>query len=170
MKKDNNYLSIIIIIAATCFSLFIIAQNFLSQTNEGRVGAALPLIIPALALLIPLIAVSIIMIFREAKYRRIRANGVQSAGFIKKATETGNYIKKQPEVKLELNVLDENGNAYSGELTTIVHFAELELLKEGEPIPVIYNINNKNEITIDKKPDVRKFREQIENYKAKGNA
>lgn len=52
-----------------------------------------------------------------------------------------------------------------GEIITVVHFAELELLKEGEPVPVIYNINNKKEISIDSKPDTEKLRDKIDYYK-----
>lgn len=109
------------------------------------------------------------MISKEIKYRKILANGVKSVGFINKVTETGNYIKKQPEVKLELDVLEENGNKFLGEIITVVHFAELELLKEGESIPVIYNINNKKEISIDSKPDIEKLRDKIDHYKTQSN-
>lgn len=169
MKKGKNYISTITIILSAGFSIFIIAQNFISRTDNGGIRAALPLIIPALVLLIPITFVLITMILREIKYREILANGVKSVGFIKKATETGNYIKKQPEVKLEMDVLEENGDKFSGEVTTIVHFAEVNLLKEGEPIPVIYKINNKKEISIDTKPDVKKLQDKIDHYKTQNN-
>lgn len=121
--------------------------------------------IPALALLIHIAIILIMMISKEIKYRKILANGVKSIGFINKVLETGNYIKKQPEVKLELDVLEENGNKFLGEIITVVHFAELELLKEGEPVSVIYNINNKKEILIDSKSDTEKLRDKTDCYK-----
>jgi hypothetical protein len=169
MKKDKDYLSTILIIAAAGFSLFIILQNFLSQTNQRGISAGLPLIIPALALLIPLVIVLIIMILREVKYKKNLANGVKSVGFITKITETRNDSKKKPEVKLELNVLEENGNEFFGEVTTVVHYAELEFLKEGEPVPIIYKLNNKQEISIDRKPDVNQLKDKIDRYKKQNN-
>lgn len=169
MNKDKNYVSTITIIVSTGFSLFIIAQSFLSRTDQGEFKAALPLIIPALALVIPIAIVLITIILREIKYRKIVANGVKSVAFIRKVIETENYIKKQPEVKLDLDVIDDNGNKFFGEATTVVHFAELDLLKEGEPIPIIYSINNKKEISIDRKPDFKKLQDKIKNYKTQSN-
>jgi len=169
MKKDKKYISTITIIISAGISIFIIAQTFLLRKENGGISAALPLIIPALVLLIPITIVLITMIFKEIKYKKILDNGIKSVAFIKKATETGNYIKKQPEVKLELDVLEENGNKFAGEVTTVVHFAEVGLLKEGEPIPVIYKINNKKEISIDIKPDVKALQDKIDRYKTQDN-
>lgn len=167
MKKDKNYLSTILIIAATGFSLYIIAQNFLSKTNQGETQAALPLIIPALALLIPLATALIIIISREVKYKKTLANGVKSVGFIRKIKETGNHSGRKAEVKLELDVLGENDKKFYGEVTTIVHSAELEFLKKGEPVPVIYKLDNNKEIAVDRKPNVNELKEKIESYKVK---
>lgn len=165
MKQNKNYLSTILILGATAFSFYVIAQNFLSQTNQGGVKAALPLVIPALVLIIPLAAVLVIMVLREVKYGKLLAGGVKSVGFIKKVEQIGTNVKKRPEVKLELEVLEENGNKFQGEVITTIHPAEMEFLKEGEPVPVIYKINNKKEISVDRKPDVAKLKEQIEKYK-----
>lgn len=165
MNRNKNYLSTILIIAAAGFSLYVIAQNFLVKRNQGETQAALPLVIPTLALLIPIAIVLLITIFREVKYRKILSKGIKSVGFIKKVTETGNYIRKMPEIKLELDVLGGSGNKFSGEVMTVVHPAELEFLKKGEPVPVIYNIDDKNDISVDRKPDVDKLKEQISEYK-----
>lgn len=77
MKQDKNYLSAILIIAATGFSLFIIMQNFLTKTNERGISAGLPLMIPTLALLIPLAIIIVTMISREVKYKKALANGLK---------------------------------------------------------------------------------------------
>jgi len=169
MKKEKNYISTIAITISAGVSAYFIWQSFLERTNRYGIESALPLIIPALALGIPIISIVIIMMSRNIKYRKLLANGVKSVGFIKKITETGNYIKKQPEVKFEIDVLEENGNTFLGEVTTVVHFAELQLLKEGEPIPVIYKINNKKEISADTKPDVKKLQDKVAQYKAQNN-
>ena len=169
MKKEKNYISTIAITISAGVSAYFIWQSFLERTNRYGIESALPLIIPALALGIPIITVLIVTMLRELKYRRILANGVKSVGFIKKITETGNYIKKQPEVKFEVDVLEENGNTFFGEVTTVVHFTELQLLKEGEPIPVIYKVNNKKEISTDTKPDVKKLQDKIAQYKTQNN-
>lgn len=169
MKTNKNYTSIITIIASSCFSLFFIAKSFILHRDQGGIRTALPLAIPALVLLIPISITLVIMILKEVKYRKILASGIKSVGFINKVTETGNYIKKQPEVKLEIDVLEENGNKFSGEIITVVHFAELELLKEGESVPVIYNSNSKKEISIDIRPDIEKLRDKIDHYKAQSN-
>lgn len=167
MKKDKDYLSTILIIAAAGFSLFIITQNFLSKTNQGETRSALPLLIPALALLIPLALALIIIISREVRYRKTLSNGVKSVGFIRKVKEIGNQSKRKPEVKIELDILGENGKKFYGEVTTIIHQAELEFLKKGEPVPVIYKLDNNKEIVIDRKPNVNELKDKIESYKAK---
>ncbi|OOM72221.1 hypothetical protein [Clostridium sp. BL-8] len=167
--KKNNYLSTILILIATVFSFYIIGKNFLSQVNQGGIKTALPLLIPALILIIPLIALLIIMIIREVKYGKLLAGGVKSVGIIKKSTQTGNYIRKRPEVKFELTILEEDGAEFNGEVIATVHSGELEFLKEGEAIPIIYKSNDKKQIYIDRKPNINKLKEQINKYRTKNN-
>lgn len=73
------------------------------------------------------------------------------------------------EVKLELDVLEQNGSKFLGEVTTVIRYAELEFLKEGEPVPVIYKLDNKEEISIDRKPNVNELKDRINNYKTQNN-
>ncbi len=170
MKQDKNYLSAILIVAATGFSLFIIMQNFFTKTNERGVSAGLPLMIPTLALIIPLAIIITTMISREVRYKKALANGVKSVGLIRKVTETGKkYSRKLEEVKLELDVLEQNGSKFLGEVTTVIRYAELEFLKEGEPVPVIYKLDNKEKISIDRKPNVNELKDRINNYKTQKN-
>jgi hypothetical protein len=167
--KKNNYLSTILILVAAGFSFYIIWGSFFSQANNGGIKTALPLLVPALVLIIPLLTLVIIMIIREVKYGKLLAGGVKSVGIIKKSIKTGNYIRKRPEVKFEITILEEDGNEFNGEVITTVHPGELEFLKEGEPIPIIYKINDKNQVYVDRKPNVNKLKEQINQYRIKNN-
>ena len=169
MQKNKNYLLIILLIVSIGFSLFTIEQNFLSQINQDGIKRAFPLIIPAVILVIPILIIFSTVAMREIRYKKAVANGIKSVGLIKKVTKTGMYLRKHPEVKFELDVLDDDGNAFSGEVITAVRMEELEMLKEGEPVPIIYKIDNKEEISIDRKPELQKLRDMVKKYKSKNN-
>ncbi|WP_459478769.1 hypothetical protein [Clostridium saccharoperbutylacetonicum] len=169
MKQNKNYLLIGILIICIGVSFFTISQNFLLQMSKDGIETALPLLVPALVLIVPLIAIIFTVALRELRYRKAIANGIKSVGLIKNVSKTGNYVRKLPEVKFEFDVLDENENSFYGEVTTVIREEELELLKEGIPVPVIYKIYNNSEITIDRKPEVQKLRDKVENYKLKNN-
>lgn len=165
MNKNKRYILIITIVASVGFSFYAIAQSFLSKTNNS----SLLLMVPMLVLIIPIAIIFKTIVAREIRYRKSLANGVKSVGFIKDMVQTGNYLKKQPEVKIELDILDQNGNIFFGEVTTVVRLVELDFLKKGEPVPVIYKIHNKKEISIDRKPDIKKLKDKIEDYRMQGN-
>lgn len=157
------------LIVSIGFSLFTIEQNFFSQINQDGIKRAFPLIIPAIILVIPILIIFSTIVMREIRYKKTVANGIKSVGLIEKVTKTGTYLRKHPEVKFELDVLDENGNAFHGEVITAIRMEELEMLKEGEPVPIIYKIDNKEEIYIDRKPELQKLRDMVKKYKSKNN-
>lgn len=169
MNQNKRYILMITVVISVAVSFYSITQNFLNQVNDNRVNGALPLLVPALILFIPIIIILGTMAKREIKYRQTLAGGVKTVGFIKKVTQTGTYKMKQPEVKMELEVLDDNGSKFPGEVITFVRPVELDFLKKGEPVPVIYKINDKKEIAVDRKPDIMKLKDKIADYKTQNN-
>lgn len=167
MNQNKRYILVITIAISVCLSFYSISQSFLSRMNQNEVSGALPLLIPALILIIPIIIILGTIVKREIRYKKILSNGIKSVGIIREVTQTGNNKGKNPEIKIELDVLNEEGSVFLGEVITNVRKQELEFLKKGEPVPIIYKMNNKNEIYIDRKPDVQKLKGKIDEYKSK---
>lgn len=130
----------------------------------------------ALLMLIPLVIMTGVVIFipwllysifiKPARVnKRMQANGTKSVGFVKSLAQTGTYINEQPEVRIAVEILQDNGSMAEAEVKTIVPLTELAQLQPGTPIPVVYDPTTM-ECIFDNTPDTELLQDKIDRYQA----
>lgn len=56
-------------------------------------------------------------------------NGITTIGFLKSYSQTGVYINEQPKIMLVMDVLDGNGNTFTGEMKKVIPLTKLHQLQ-----------------------------------------
>ncbi|URZ00401.1 hypothetical protein [Clostridium felsineum] len=173
MKKLKVIFWIVIIFGglglSLCFGFKSIFNSFNYELRERGLVAALPELIGMIALLIPIIVILRVIVLPILRSNSLSANGIKNIGFIKNVVQTGSTMNNQPGVKIQLEVIEENGERFLGEVETFVQLTELSFLKDGYPIPIMYNPEKKTRIMVDPNPDLEKLQDKIDYYSAKND-
>lgn len=93
-------------------------------------------------------------------------NGIPTLGILKAYEQTGVFINEQPQIRLVLDVLDENGDTFTGEVTEIIPLTDLHQLKAGMPFSVIYDQTNPKKMGMNPNPDNEKMQDLFDRYEA----
>jgi len=73
--------------------------------------------------------------------------GIEANAIILTMEETGHYTNKQPQVKLQVQVLPEKGRNFVTEIKPVLSLIELDSIKTGTVVTVLYNPSNTKEVT-----------------------
>ncbi len=75
------------------------------------------------------------------------SKGVEANAIILTMEETGLYTNKQPQVKLQVQVLPERGRNFVTEIKPVLSLMELDTIKTGSMVTVLYNPSNTKEVS-----------------------
>ncbi len=73
--------------------------------------------------------------------------GIEASAIILTMEETGHYTNKQPQVKLQVQVLPERGRNFVTEIKPVLSLVELDSIKTGTVVTVLYNPSNTKEVS-----------------------
>lgn len=93
-------------------------------------------------------------------------NGIPTIGFLKSYSQTGVYINEQPKIRLVMDVLDENGNTFTGEMKKVIPLTELHQLQVGMPLSIMYNPAKPEKLAMDPNPDYDKMQDLFDRYES----
>jgi hypothetical protein len=75
------------------------------------------------------------------------SKGIEANAIILTMEETGQYTNKQPQVKLQVQVLPERGRNFVTEIKPVLSLVELDSIKTGTMVTVLYNPSNIKEVS-----------------------
>lgn len=103
---------------------------------------------------------------RQKKWDAMKDNPsfTQTVGFIRGIQRTGLTINDQPQLLIQLDVLDENGTVFQASCKEIIPLEMLFLLTSSMLLPVRYKSSNKESISIDPNPSEEKIYDVIDRY------
>jgi hypothetical protein len=147
------------------------ASAAITEISQGNMSGVFHLLLS----FIPFIVIFIVfmsikgMIFPLLKASslssKLKASGVKSVGFIKSLQQTGVYINNQPQLNIQLEVLNARGEKFMTSLKTVVSLTALSSVKEGVPLSIIYDPVTL-ECVIDDQPDSAAIQEIVARYQA----
>ena len=136
-------------------------------TIETPLSTTANTILIATAFGIPLIAIIIVLykVFFHAK-RKEKKGGYQihTVGFIRSIRQTGTYINENPQMRIQLDVLNESGGLFQSTLTAVFALSEMHMLTPAHPIPVLYNPSNLSDVILDHHADPEHIQSILDRY------
>lgn len=93
-------------------------------------------------------------------------NGIPTLGILKSYSQTGVFINEQPQIRMVMDVLDENGNIFTGELKNVFPLTELHQLQVGMPLSVMYNPAKPEKLAMNPNPDYDKMQDLLDRYES----
>lgn len=80
-------------------------------------------------------------------HKQHSSKGIEANAIILTMEETGLYMNKLPQVKLQVQVLPERGRNFVTEIKPVLSLLELDALKTGSMVTVNYNPSNIKEVS-----------------------
>lgn len=93
-------------------------------------------------------------------------NGIPTLGILKSYSQTGVFINEQPQIRMVMDVLDENGNIFTGELKSVFQLTELHQLQVGMHFSVMYNPAKPEKLALNPNPDYEKMQDLVDRYES----
>ena len=111
----------------------------------------LTIIIPifAIALVVAVFHRTLFSFFKKNQRKKLLADeGVEAEAVLLNMQQTGLYVNKQPQVKLQMQVQPYSGQDFITETKEVLTFVDLAQLQIGGTLVVKYNPENRKEIML----------------------